>query len=801
MKSKKTTWHFLSYAIDVLFVLLLITAVILEVMGFKFHISEEAYKTMPMESFAVTITLIPCIVTVISVALGFNKDKIYGATISDINDIRGKWYFTHLHKMIVVCVLLGTHSLLFVHSLKISLYFLEGIYFIYAIVFSVQDISILVRSKSVVKGVLKHRYLRKGKEGELFKETANDSFETIVLNILMKEGIKTAFETLKRHSANPYDLVDYLLDKQNRYFRNVEENMAKNRPNKVDLLGEVSIAEIIDRGYDNIRIVISGELDKKLNPVELQKRYYALTGPLFKLHRLCGALGLEAKEKDKVNALVSYYGIYSASDFDNPIGISVIVYMLANTLNKGDPWFLKLLRDDDWLPMEFFQFGEQPIGFFACMLMNHLSIKSIWIDNEKQAIEAVLDEKSKGLNADGSKWRYWMQETPKRTKQENISKSISTFLRYYNSVPESVFDFDGSRITNVHNGNDTFKKEDLFHDWLLLVFASARAYSPTIDLSKILSDLVPSDKEALAEELSENWFEEGKLKEDIDQSFLDFLGLRRLEFKIVNHLFKGVIEQLANFHDDFYHAKERKPQCDDGDLDKDNRLIADEFEKALKANPFYDSTIDASNGTSVTLFKMIWSYNYKSGLMSFLGQIPSQLDRRIDEAVDVAAFKKEKSDITAPDDIAKWILDLKPEFESTAYWTQAYLDNENNRYREEIGNLNLKKVPNLTSEVYWREGAIRFNAKIDEKTSLIRRLDNDEIESIIQRYYKPFENGLYRYYDIGDNDKHSFYITKGELIKRLKSTNYYVFLSFRYVVSVDKDKTLLIEHKLDRSVF
>lgn len=459
MKSKKTTWHFLSYAIDVLFVLLLITAVILEVMEFKFHISEEAYKTMPMESFAVTITLIPCIVTVISVALGFNKDKNYGATISDINDIRGKWYFTHLHKMIVVCVLLGTHSLLFVHSLKISLYCLEGISFIYAIVFSVQDISILVRSKSVVKGVLKHRYLRKGKEGELFKETANDSFETIVLNILMKEGIKTAFETLKRHSANPYDLVDYLLDKQNRYFRNVEENMAKNQPNKVDLLGEVSITEIIDRGYDNIRIVISGELDKKLNPVELQKRYYALTGPLFKLHRLCGALGLEAKEKDKVNALVSYYGIYSASDFDNPIGISVIVYMLANTLNKGDPWFLKLLRDNDWLPMELFQFGEQPIGFFACMLMNHLSIKSIWIDNEKQAIEAVLDEKSKGLNADGSKWRYWMQETPKRTKQENISKSISTFLRYYNSVPESVFDFDGSRITNVHNGNDTFKKD------------------------------------------------------------------------------------------------------------------------------------------------------------------------------------------------------------------------------------------------------------------------------------------------------------------------------------------------------
>lgn len=801
MRYKIFSKHLLSYAADALFVILLITAVILEVMGFKFHISEEAYKTMPMESYAVTITLIPCAVTVVSVVLGIYKDKIYGATISDINEIRGKWYFDHLHKMVVVCVLLGAHSLLFVHTLKISLYCLEAISFLYSIIFSFQDISIVAHPKSAVKRVVKQKYLLKEKEESPFRDHGDNTFETIVLNILMAEGIKEAFKTLRRHDANPYDLIDYLMAKQDSYFHNVQENVTKYQLNQTFLLSDITVAEAVNCGYENIRIVISGELSKKLNSTELQKHYYALAMSLLQLHDLCCALELGEKEKEKVNALVSYDGIYHASDFDNAIGLSVVVYMLANTLNKGDPWFLKLLRDNDWHPRELFQFGEQPIGFFACMLMNHLSTKSIWADSEKQAIEAVLDEKSKGLNADGTKWRHWMQEAPKRTKEENIPKSISTFLKYYNSVSESVFDFDGNRITNVHDGNDTFKKEDLFHDWLLLVFASARVYSPTIDLSKILADLAPNDKEALAEELSENWLEEGKLKEVIDQSFLDFLGLRRLEFKVVNHLFKGVVEQLVNFHDDFYRAKERKPQCDDVDLTPDNCLIAEEFEKALKANPFYDPTIDVSNGTSDSLFKMIWSYNHKSGLMSFLRQIPSQLDRRIDEAVGATAFKKEKSDKTAPDDIAKWILDLKPEFESTAYWAQAYLDNENNRYREEIGNLNLKKVPNLTSEVYWREGAIRFNAKIDEKASLIRRLGNDEIESIIQRYYKPFENGLYRYYDIGDNDKHSFYITKEELIKRLKSTNYYIFLSFQYVVSVDKDKTLLIEHKFDRSGF
>lgn len=118
MRNKIFSKHLLSYVFDGALSLGLLILSILEWLVLRKVIGVEIYGSLPMESYAVTITLIPCVVTIVSAVLGLSKEKIYGVTIAEIGELRDSFYFVHLHKMLVVCVLLGMHSLLFGFGLK-----------------------------------------------------------------------------------------------------------------------------------------------------------------------------------------------------------------------------------------------------------------------------------------------------------------------------------------------------------------------------------------------------------------------------------------------------------------------------------------------------------------------------------------------------------------------------------------------------------------------------------------------------------------------------------------------------------
>lgn len=120
--------------------------------------------------------------------------------------------------IIITCVIFGTYSLLSALNTMVGIYCLELISLIYSIVFSIQEVPILVHSKWAIKRILNRNYLLISRHDLLFEKESSRIFNTIITNVILTEGIDTAFNLLDKKGRNAKDLLDYLLTMQNTFF-------------------------------------------------------------------------------------------------------------------------------------------------------------------------------------------------------------------------------------------------------------------------------------------------------------------------------------------------------------------------------------------------------------------------------------------------------------------------------------------------------------------------------------------------------------------------------------------------------
>lgn len=110
-------------------------------------------------------------------------------------------------------------------------------------------------------------------------------------------------------------------------------------------------------------------------------------------------------------------------------------------------------------------------------------------------------------------------------------------------------------------------------------------------------------------------------------------------------------------------------------------------------------------------------------------------------------------------------------------------------------------IPLIKSEwlpfnLYFKDSAIKINAKYDDEHSDIRFLKDEEIDNIIDNEYQLI-NGLYRFSEFSNDTTRSFLVTRDELKQLLKSRIMYAFVVFKAKVVVDKEKCLWF--KLNKS--
>lgn len=778
--------HYISYIVDAIFTCILIVLGLCDFFLIKGTYSH--YSSIPNYSFVVVVTLTPCVVTIVSLLLSIGKDEIYGATIAEINEMRGPSYFTLYHNVLVSCFVIIGHSLFVFLDLRITLWALEIITAIYALLFVRQQLPIMVHSKREIRRILRKQFQTRNPDNLLFKRTSSSTFERMVTEIVFEEGVETAYTTLKAPDIDPADLLDYLLDSSNEYFWDQKDNLSTKGFVSLGSKDFENVAKRIGQGYDNVSGLLEPDSNGTLTGIITISKYYHLTRTLFVLHDLCEELGLKKKEHEAINPLLSSVLYHPFSKPDMSLKTATIVSMIATTLNLGETWFIEYLRDNDNSLSSIFSFKNNCIGTFTSMMMHHLLSKNALTEEEKNRIQKFMDLPAEGINSDGYSWNEWMHQSLHFTEVEDIIESIASLLIYYGSVSGGEFYFHGNRNRPSYDATENFTKRNLFHDWLLLVFSSS-SYSPDLEetFEKVMEPLNDKTKEALAEELSENWLDGGQLKEGIDCSFIEFYKGRSYEKDSVYWKGEPFVKCLVKFHDDYYKRKrkDKLAEASDKDIENARNTIIESFNNASKKCLFYDSKLEVEGQPKVCFQFLLRGNDWKRLLDAYLDQLPLSLSMTAMNEIEdkIQKHKLEKGDKL--DDLFGWIEEIRASKTSMWRWRENIASNVSLDIKEKIDQYQMEYIKGISSDLFWYDGAIRFNAKVDTNEPLIRSLTSLEIDQLIQKEYAPYENGLYRYSDIRGDEKHSYYVTKEELVKCIKATTFSVCIVFQYNVFTD----------------
>lgn len=291
----------------------------------------------------------------------------------------------------------------------------------------------------------------------------------------------------------------------------------------------------------------------------------------------------------------------------------------------------------------------------------------------------------------------------------------------------------------------------------------------------------------LSEELSEKWFDEGKLKQNIDTAFLQSFGIDLPFTFYESDLALELINQLVEFHDNFYQKEfNNHINSDVTSLQESKNFIIEKFNETISQNPFYDSQLSTISETEKCFRFTIRAHDYEKILKVFLGQLPYSFKLMINKRLENEFGTEQVYGKNINDEIAKEVIDFEPEFTTSAYLLKSYLLNKTNKYIDQIKSLDVEDVQGFYPGIYGKKGGIRFNAVIDENLTIIRPLSNDELEEIVENEYKPFDNGLYRYSEIENDKKRDFYVTKSQLIEYLSKSIFYVCIVFKSSILVDR---------------
>ena len=736
------------------------------------------------------LILLPTAITIISVSLSLTKEKIYGATLNEINEIRGGMYFSFLHSVIIMCAIFLAYSFIYVFDLRIASYVLGLVAWIYSFIFLYQEISLLIKSKSTIKRILKNRFKERGATFELMSQKKEQIFYKMIQNIVLTEGIKTAFDLLNK-KGNEGKTLDFLLESQNDYFEEVIENLPLENFSPFEKNIEANFLTAVDVGYENVIQLLANSSDFGCNLEISENINHYIVGTILRLHEICVKTSMLEKEKKKLDKIISDYLLFHTSMCELDNATAVIILLCIATIQNGETWFIKFLRDNNLGPTDIFDFELCPIGLFISMLLAHLLQNNILLETEKQKIQNFLLEPTDGLNSFGTNWCENVKMVLESSNPQEIAKAISKFIIFFKSLKTNVIYLFGNKKKLCYGEEYSFTLEDVFSQWIEMLLFSNQCHWCDFSLKEIIDGLDENDKECLFSVLSNKWLINGELNEDIKSIFLDTFIIKK-NFSFKKYSFNvEIMNSLLEFYTNVNREKIAKKMEHDVNLAEQKQNVMNLAKQTIKNNDFFDRNLPLDE--KIVFYKFqIYDFDFKSKVISQLKLLPRFFMKIISDEIKKQARQEKREKYQLTDDDAKKILDLKPEFTTELFIVNQY----EGKYFSEISELSLKDSSGITTpHVYFKAGAIKFNADIIENQTIVRRLTNDELEEIIQNNYQPLSNGLYRYSEYRC-DANSFLVTKEELKKYLKKQIMSVQIAFKMKVVLDDNKCLIF--KIDK---
>jgi len=742
----------------------------------------------------VVIVLLPTIITVVSIVLSLTREKIYGVTFNDFNRLRGFWFYSFIHMVGCLIAIFSLFTICSVFNLFASVYLIDAVAVFYSAYFSIQEIPVLIGNKTRIGKILKNRYKKRDTSDLLGRQETEKILIRVIENIILTEGLKTAYKTLSDKKDKKYNgtLLNNLLDIQNRYFWDANDDIEFIKSNINGAYRGIDISIAIENGFNNLRDLLKfdNDFDYK-NIVSEEDETYQLTRSLFSLYRICESSKLVDKENKKLKDIANciLYQRY-ASDKDKTKPYSFIALMAISTLPAGETWFLKSLRDGDSSAFSLFSLNEQPIGLFLSILIAYI-IKVFPVNAKK--LDTFINEPILGLNNDGRSWKQHLEMSIERANATELKNSLRSLLQIYNSIKSSYFENVFIKENGAIHDYYGFTKDYIFNAWIEMILFSYCFQLSAEEVQKEIESLSDNEKEMLAYCLPKRWIQNGKLKIDSKLEFLSIFGDENYKVAETWHNNK-IIDVFVDFHNKFFKKKidDKILETSDDLLSIKERLITP-FSKMQK-DELFDEHIDLSNEKLFSYSIRIDGYEITSLVDSYSRSLENSISFSVRKMILDASTKE---DIVETDNyefneslIAK-IKQLNPSFMSENNYL--VYDNEHKR---DFQHLQIAKSSVLPSNFFGRAGSVSFNIQLDDEKTIVRRLTNDEIEKVIEKEYS-LVNGLYKCSEYGNDETRSILVTKDELITYISKKIIFAVLVFKVKIVLKDGEYLIVKRSRD----
>ena len=740
-------------------------------------------KLPSIDCFNVTtniiISLIPALMTIITLAIQIQNEPIYGITLREFERLRKGFYFILVHMVMIFVSIFVFETFFTFVDFKFGLMALNVVSVIYSVIFIFQEIPIFIKSDFFVNRVMK----RIISNIEISNQEKYSNGQKAITYMLMTYGLNEAYSKLFTKKTNKKEMLQRLINFELDYYKKVLDTLLDGDEKEKVTYCRVNVIDAVDISYRDLMGLF--DKDNELNVSLLDNDYYGLVNLTFCLKKVTDKLGYSDKNNENLKMLINRLHLQKFSkNFDEMLEVyRYLILMSIFTIRNGEKWFIMQIRDTDFAPL-FFDIENYPFVYFLTMYMCFFINSSAVSEKEKENIKSFLSENSKGINSAGYKWIDKIRESLRNNMDGNAYlNGIKKIIRLKELIPESYYD-----ITPKYGGMFTIDDSTHFGNKLLF------DYCLQILFFNYLHNIKEQDVEGFINSLSiEN-------KKKIFRVFEDkFMNLQTRDFS--NSLYMMIFNEQPNINMVFnklYNAIDKirtdeltieyesngENKFDSNKIENIKKTIDIELPKIFKAIEFNDDSLMVQKDKMLYFSLLLDVNDYDQLLNLYLKHLDSSIDFEVrkeieskTDSIEISGYKYNKSDI---DDIIKF----KPMYCGDRYRLDMTITNEQKEAFKSIKVISRDLIP---LDTFLQEGAVRLRYVYCPNESIPRRLKDEEIEEMIRRDY-PINNGYYRYSKYKGSSFDNFYVTKEKLISYLYDRYVFVPIVYCSKIAVDKSK-------------
>lgn len=660
----------------------------------------------------------------------------------------------------------------------------------YSLWFAISELPILMKNEKTIQRIIKS-FLLKNAQNLQFE---NSVFDRAIKNFISTRGIKEAFYRLRSKKISDDVLLFLLLSRQIDFLTDLLDSIKAYKKNSFVEYGGVDAVEILSNIYKSISDLT--DLNDKFNYLIYDKdgqNIYLLTRLSYLANELSKELSLaDDKSIEKFKRILLHYHWRSENNINSLFFNNYILTMTFLGITRGDFWFFKAFRDNDYPPYLYELKKDELIylsSMLACFAFNSRNVD----DKSKNQITDFMDEPSKGLNSNGFSLRINVANSINSyAHSTNLFEGLKIFIDVGLGLKEHTFDIfpqhkgvflvDDSSDFNVYLLTKYWLEVLLFHDYII--------YSSD-DLFNYLNGLPGKHRDIVASVIENRLLNSsGSIDKDMKTPYLDFIFPEHMgESKKVNKLIFDALVKFKNDYNQTKYEESHKPIDDKALQSIKNRVdeIIEENVKVFESNEKLDGGLFKEyirvlriEGENDELIPLLEAY-----LKGFKESIRFAVSRSVSEEVDAISAKKYKYSKEQVDEI----LNFAPEL-ANDLWVLKYSCTE--QQQDRLEKMTISRAEYLPRYSFAKKDGVIFVVEYNKLASMPRKAIDREINEIIDEEYIP-TNGLYTFSKYHGSSNGNFLVTREELFNRIKDRVILVPLVIRIAVKVDKTKVKLFK--------